>query len=177
MIIVICGPAGSGKSTISKIIAKKLGYKHYSMGDMRRMLASKRGMSLGEFNKFGETDPITDTEVDEFQKKMGEAEDNFVVDGRTSFHFIPHAIKIYLDADLKVRAQRELKLHKMVEKYRNLDDAIRGIEERDISDVKRYKKYYNLDVADKKHYDLIIDTTEITVEETVKRIMDFINNY
>ena len=33
MIIAISGKAGSGKSTIAKLVAKKLGLKHFSSGD------------------------------------------------------------------------------------------------------------------------------------------------
>jgi len=35
MIITIAGEGGSGKSTVARILAKKLDYKHYSTGDLR----------------------------------------------------------------------------------------------------------------------------------------------
>lgn len=58
--------------------------------------SAKRGMTLAEYNKLGETDPSTDIEVDEYQKKLGETEDNFIIEGRTSWHFIPHSLKFLL---------------------------------------------------------------------------------
>ena len=51
MIIVLGGRAGSGKSTIAKEVAKKLGYKHYSMGDLQRNIAKEKGISLLELGK------------------------------------------------------------------------------------------------------------------------------
>ena len=39
MSIPIDGPAGSGKSTIAKLLAKKLGMRYVSTGDMYRALA------------------------------------------------------------------------------------------------------------------------------------------
>ena len=42
MKITISGPIGSGKSTVSKILAAKLGYKHYSIGGFMRDIAKKR---------------------------------------------------------------------------------------------------------------------------------------
>ncbi len=106
MIITISGQAGSGKSTVARMLAKKLGFKHYSMGDLRRKMALKKGITLAELNKLGEKEDFTDKDVDEHQKRLGEKEDNFVIDGRTSFHFIPHSVKVYLKAGIKERAKR-----------------------------------------------------------------------
>ena len=41
MIIAIDGPAGSGKSTTAKIVAKKLGFIHINTGAMYRGIALK----------------------------------------------------------------------------------------------------------------------------------------
>lgn len=51
MIIAIDGPAGSGKSTIAKIIARKLGFRHIETGSMYRAVAWKsmqRGIDLND---------------------------------------------------------------------------------------------------------------------------------
>jgi cytidylate kinase len=42
MIITIAGTVGSGKSTVGRIIAKRLGLKHYSIGDLMREMAEQR---------------------------------------------------------------------------------------------------------------------------------------
>lgn len=41
MIVAIDGPAGSGKSTVSKIVAKRLGFKHISTGAIYRAVTLK----------------------------------------------------------------------------------------------------------------------------------------
>ena len=46
MQITIGGMPGSGKSTIGKMLAKSLGYKYYSIGEIRRELAQKRGLTM-----------------------------------------------------------------------------------------------------------------------------------
>ena len=49
MIIAIDGPAGSGKSTVAKLVAKRLNYKYIDTGAMYRAVAwtaQKKGMSL-----------------------------------------------------------------------------------------------------------------------------------
>ncbi len=54
MIIAIHGQAGSGKSSISKLLARRLGYKRYSVGGLRREIAKKHGLTLAQLNKVGE---------------------------------------------------------------------------------------------------------------------------
>ena len=171
MIITIHGRAGSGKSAVAKLLAKKLGFTHFSMGDMRRRMAHERGMTLAEFNKLGEKESFTDREVDDFQKELGRRKDNIVIDGRTCFHFIPHSFKIYLDADPEVRAKRVFMDNRHVEGFRSIEDTKKALAERELSDKKRYKKYYNINVYDKRHFDMIIDTTNLSVEEVVKKIL------
>lgn len=174
MIITICGQAGSGKSSVARMLAKRLGFRHYSMGELRRKAAYKRGMTLAEFNRFGEKNPETDSFVDELQEKLGREEDNFVVDGRTSFHFIPSSVKIYLHAELETRARRVLRDERKAEDFDTLEECKRALAERDRSDVLRYRKYYGIDVKDSRNYDYRIDTTSLTVKQIVDSIVKLI---
>ncbi|MBI2112124.1 AAA family ATPase, partial [Candidatus Woesearchaeota archaeon] len=82
MIITISGTAGSGKSTVGKLLAKKLKYKHYSMGDLQRQIAEQRGITLLELGKLEETDPSIDKELDQKQIQLGKTENKFIIDGR-----------------------------------------------------------------------------------------------
>ena len=99
MQITVTGYPGSGNSTVAKLLAEKLGYKHYSAGDFRRQLAKDRGMTLHELNKIGETESWTDIEADKISEKIGQEENNFVMDAKIGFHFIPQSIKVFLKAD------------------------------------------------------------------------------
>ncbi|RLE36860.1 hypothetical protein DRJ17_07750 [Candidatus Woesearchaeota archaeon] len=172
MIITISGTVGSGKSSVGILVAKKLGFKYYCIGDLRREMARKRGISLEELNKLGEKDPSTDLEPDKFAEKKGKTEDNFVMVGRTSFHFIPKSIKIFLDVDPKIGAERVLNHSRNDEKYKDLNEAIEKIRMRLESDKVSYRKYYNLNIFDKKNYDYVIDTTNLTIKEVVDKIIE-----
>jgi len=44
------GKAGSGKGTVSKLLAEKLDYKYISIGNMKRELATTMGLTISEFN-------------------------------------------------------------------------------------------------------------------------------
>ncbi len=182
MIITISGMPGSGKSTVADILAKRLGYRRYYIGGMRREMARKHGITLDELNRIGEKEEWTDREVDEYQRRLGEKEDNVVIEGRTSFFLVKGSVDIFLDVDLEVGARRILKDLKEDSEKRNeghfetLDDVLEGLKRRISSDSRRYRKYYGMDVTDRSHYDLVIDTTNLGIDDVVERIMEFIRN-
>ena len=161
---------------MAKKLAEKLGFPRYYMGGLRREKAREKGLTLEEYNRLGEKDFATDKEVDDFMKELGEKKDNFIIEGRTAFHFIPQSFKIFLDVEEKTGAERIFN-HLQTDKSRNEaeglnsgEDVLRANRERMKSDQKRYKKYYNLDIFDKNHYDFYLDTTEISPEEEFERV-------
>jgi CMP/dCMP kinase len=183
MIITLSGIPGSGKSTIGKALSKKLKFKYYSMGMIRRDIAKKKGLTLEQYNKLGETNPSTDTSVDEYQVKLAKKEDNIILEGRTSFYFVPQSVKLFIDISINEAAKRILKdlKDKKKNKLRNEGNA-KNIKEmkqlilkRISSDKKRYNKYYKIKNAyDKKQFDIIINTTNLSKKEalslTIKKI-------
>ncbi len=182
MIITISGHPGSGKTTVAKMLIDSLKLKHYYMGGIRRQIAKERGMTIEEFNKLGETDPSTDKVVDDFLVKLGKEEDNFIAEGRTAAYFIPNSIKIFMDVDMRVGAERILKdlTEKGMQGVRNekiglgVDDQERLLRERVESDRLRYQKYYGIDITDKSRYDLWVDTSDMTPEQVADKIIAFV---
>jgi len=171
MIITISGIAGSGKSTVAKLLAKKLNYNHYSIGDFMREIAKERNISLLELSKQAEEDKTIDKELDKKQIELGKTEDNFVIDSRLGFHFIKDSKKIFLDVNLNEAAKRILKEKRQHEQYKDIQESIEKIKKRIKSEDKRYRGYYNLHYHDRKNYDLVIDTTELKPEEIVDEIL------
>lgn len=175
MIITISGKAGSGKSTIAGLLSKKLKLRHYSIGDLMRAMALEKGLSLIQLNKMAEKDKSIDFELDKKLKELGKTKDNFVVDGRLTAFFISKAtVRVFLVADDKVRAQRILKDKRQHEKTKSLKETIANIKKREASEKKRYQKYYGVDYTNKKLYNHIIDTTKMTPNEVVNRIVGFV---
>lgn len=177
MIITVSGKAGSGKSTVSKTLAKKLGLKHYSSGDFMRRMAKEKGITLAELSKKAEQDNgAIDKEIDERQKELGKKEDDFVIDGRLSAFFIPNAdFKIFLDVELDESAKRIAGDKRATENAKNLEEMKEEIKNREASEVKRYKQYYGFDCYDKSYYDILIDTTELTQEQVIEKILKLVN--
>jgi predicted cytidylate kinase len=177
MIISFAGNAGSGKSTVAEKIANALNWPRYYIGGLRRARALELGMTLEEYNKLGETDPKTDTEVDLYQTELAEKQDNFIIEGRTSWHFIPDSFKIFIDVDEKVGAQRIFNAliknnerNETIKAVTSVEEMIDKNRERKQSDALRYQKYYNIDPFDTTNFDLVIDTTHLTPEETFNQV-------
>ncbi|HTX86791.1 MAG TPA: cytidylate kinase family protein [Candidatus Nanoarchaeia archaeon] len=176
MIISISGAEGAGKSTIAKMLAAKLGWPRYYIGGIRREKAKERGLTLEEYNKLGETDPSTDLEVDEYQKKLGETQNNFIIEGRTSWYFIPQSFKIFLDVTFAEGAKRVFgALQKSNERNegKNLQseaDVLKSLLARRESDKLRYGKYFGISVFDLKNYDFVLDTTNLNINQVFARV-------
>jgi len=172
MIITLSGKAGSGKSTVARELAKKLHLKHYSVGDIMRQMAKKKKISLNELSKLAEKDKSIDMELDKKNIELRE-EDNFVIDGRLTAYFIHYAnLKVFLDCNDNVRAQRILKDKRNEERSKNVSELIKKIKEREESERKRYMKLYKVDYYDDKLYDLMIDTSNLSISDVIEEILD-----
>jgi len=183
MIISLSGAHGSGKSTLAQRLAVTLGWPRYYMGGLRREAAAKRGLTLAEYNALGEKDPETDKEVDEYQRELGDKQDNFIIEGRTSWYFIPHSLKIYLDVDEDEGAVRVFG-HLQQENKRNeggQSDTVAAVKEslrkRLASDNLRYHQYYGIEVYNPKNYDFYINTTNLSSEEAFQQVYAFIRSH
>lgn len=168
MIITIAGAPGSGKTSAGKILAAKLGMSFYSVGGLRAKMALDRGMTIDELNRLGESDKTTDTKVDDDQRELGLKEDNFVIEGRLSWHFIPNSFKIFLDCDPMEAAKRIYMVQQSTANrradepvYANVEEAKAAIIDRVASDVRRYAAIYGVDYRDLSQYDLVFDTTNM----------------
>ncbi|MBU1201870.1 MAG: (d)CMP kinase [Nanoarchaeota archaeon] len=175
MKITITGVSGSGISTVSKLLAEKLNYKHYSAGNMRREMAKQRGVDIHGLNKIGMNDSSTDNIVDFEMERIGKEQDNFVFDAKIGYHFIPDSYKIFLTGDLNVRAKRVFDARRGSEKYETINQAKEMIEERKNNDYERYLKHYNFKLFEDVKFDLIVDTTNILPEQVVEKILENIN--
>ncbi len=178
MIITIAGLPGAGKSTIKNRLAEHFGLKAYSIGDMRGRMARERGLTIDELNTLGMEQDFTDREVDEFQKKLGETEDDFVIDGWLSWRFIPHSFKIFLtctpeEAARRIFKDRKVNPHREDEiNYPDIETASKVIRERLEQTDARYQKWYGVHFRNQAHYDLVIDTTKTAANQVFAQIVE-----
>jgi predicted cytidylate kinase len=176
MIITISGKAGSGKSTIAKMVASKLKYSHHSMGDLQREIAKELNLTIEELAEFEKTDDKYDRMIDDKQIKLGKEDDNFVIDGRLSAHFIPNAFKVFLNVDVDEAIRRRLGHKRVEESFDSPEEVKKSIINREKLNQERWIDFYNYDFLDMNNYNLLIDTTSLSPEEIVDKILKKINN-
>lgn len=172
MIITIGGEPGAGKSTVSKLLAKKLGYQHYYAGRLYREMAEKEGLTPLAFKERVRTDPHIDQEIDRRFIDLAEHGTRYIMEGWVAFHFIPTSYKVNLVASENERARR------VFESIRPLEQENTSLEKTKENNAQRYKnslenflKKYKVDISSRGNYDQTIDTTCITPEEVVEKIL------
>lgn len=185
MIITITGDPGSGKSTIANALHALLQITYYDIGLIRRDLAKQKNMTLEEYNKYGKAHHETDTEVDTYQRQLGEQEDNFVIVGRLSYYFIPHSIKIFIAVDEDVGAKRiaqdlsDAKRNKLRNETTHATTDSHAVKElikkRQENDAERYRTIYGINPSNRSHYDLVIDSTDKTPRTVLFDIFSYLH--
>lgn len=216
--VAVDGPAGAGKSSVSKAAAKSLGFTYIDTGAMYRavaLFAIENGIDiksevktlisrLGEIEisfenapdgqkvylagrdvserirredvSVGASDVAVIPEVRkklvELQRKMAQ-NDNVIMDGRDICSYVlpDAAVKIFLTASAHSRALR--RYNELMEKgvECNFEKIKTDMEYRDKNDSARA-------VAPLKKADdaVLVDTTELTFEQSVEKIKELIKN-
>ncbi|WP_425800386.1 (d)CMP kinase [Desulfitobacterium sp. Sab5] len=209
--IAIDGPAGAGKSTIAKAIAKRLGIFYVDTGAMYRAIALKSlrlNIPVDHEEEVGHMVQQTEIELDhseerrvfcdgqdvteairspEVSRKVStiaaypvvrqrlvqlqrqEAKRGAVImDGRDIGTFVlPEAdLKIFLTASIEERAHRRWRELLKAGKEVPVNEVKQDMEKRDRQDTER-----EASPLQPAHDALILDTTELTIEEIVDRII------
>ena len=175
----ITGHLGSGKSTICKLLNKDYNFEQISAGSIMREMATKRGVSLLDFQKSDSNlehiDNYIDTAIVEKNKAISD-DKNVIFDSRMAWHFLPETFKIFIvvspyEAALRTYLTRSAK----EESYTSVEEAMNNLIERRVVENRRYKAIYDVNCEDLGNYDVVIDTSYISPKEAVEIIMDCYN--
>ena len=79
-----------------------------------------------------------------------------------------------MDVKPEIGARRIRLDKRQEEKAKSDKESLRLLRARFNSDLKRYKKYYGLNPYDKNQQDFVIDTSNLTVEQTIPQILAFL---
>lgn len=211
MIIAVDGPAGAGKSTVSKEIARKAGITYIDTGAMYRAFTLKvlrEKVDISEIEKIREI--LSETEVDfqngkiyldgeyveeeirgeevtknvsavsaikevrdvlvEKQREIAKRRSS-ILDGRDigTVVFPDADLKIFLVADVEVRARRRMQENIEKGRYCDLEEMKKEIMRRDLADSTR-----EISPLKKAEDAVEIDTGSKTVEELSEEIIHII---
>jgi len=170
-IITITGDLGSGKSTVAHLLQERLHYNYINTGKILREIALKHNMTTLALNKYAETHPEIDEEIDATFKSLSESS-NLIIDSRLAWFFLPQSFKVYLKTELAVAIRRisgdRLRIN---ESYASVEEAATQISERKQSENKRYMELYGANCDDLSQFNVIIDTTTITPVQVAEIII------
>lgn len=178
--------AGSGKSTLAKGLVTLLKAERIYVGGIRRELAQKKGLTLGELNTYALTHPETDVDVDKAAAAQARKEEKkgkiVIVEGRTQFHFLPESIKIFVKVSPEVAAQRiwkdlqdeQKKSARNEGNFSSWEEVKKSVIRRDEEDAKRYLKYYGFDHRKESNYDFVLDSSKLSIDEELAAVMKFL---
>lgn len=161
-IIVLSGLACSGKTTIGKALARRLGYAFFSAGSyLRKHVDENLGIDINAYQTYCDAYPEADIDFDRYFKdvvaRASEA-GGVVVDYRLGAHFFPSAISIFLKVSPGEAARR-------VQSRQNEDLATIRI--RDASSRRRLISIYGFDYTDESKYQIIRLNEGAGVEDIV----------
>jgi cytidylate kinase len=163
VVVAISGLHGAGKTTAAKYLARKFRLRYVCAGDVFRRMATERGMTLEEFSRHAERNPKIDLVID--RRTVREAKGkNVLIDAKLAGWMAKNAdVKILLTASLQTRAKRIAEREKR--RYR---EVLRETESREISEARRFKKFYGIETSDHSPFDIVLNTERLSIEEMTK---------
>jgi cytidylate kinase len=119
-------------------------------------------MTVTELNKYMETHPEIDHEIDAGIAALSDDERFLIIDSRMAWHFTKGTFKVYLSTDIETSALRIMNANRKGEHSATLEETIDCTRDRRESEKKRYSQQYGVDIKDLSNYSLIVDTTVAT---------------
>jgi predicted cytidylate kinase len=165
--ITISGKICTGKSSVFRELLAKLKWPTFSSGAYFREYSKSHNLVLN--NAEEQTNALT-RKVDGMVKEMLHKPGNLLLDawlGGVLAEGTSDVLKVLLIADDSVRFERFAKREKV-----SLEEAEKEVLLRDSSWFDKVKKIHNRsDFFDKKNYNLIIDTSNVSIEYVVSTIL------
>ena len=199
-VIAINREVGSGGHAIGEKLAESLGVKFYDKAIVKE-LTKKFNLSVDELeevrsskfnwwnslvesymnryrieerfdveNTVATTDNVFRVESD-FLRQLADDE-SCVIAGRSGFYIFrdnPNALKIFIMCSMPKRIERMMKVRNMTE-----EEAIAAIDKFDKGREAYTKKFSGKSRYDARNYDLVINVTDMSVQQAVDLILDYI---
>src|SRR5579872_1703941 len=106
MRITVSGTLGSGKSTVGKELASRLGVPYISTGQLFREIGHISNLNALQTNLEAETNRALDDAVDNKVRDLNKTMPDFVIDSRMAWHFVENALRVFLSVTPETAAER-----------------------------------------------------------------------
>lgn len=163
--LIINGLAGTGSTTVARMLAERFGWTHHYGGGIFRQMAAEADRTLEQYMADLADHPDRERGVDE--RLIGYAlAGETVIESRVVAWLMPadtNALAVWLTCDDDVRVDRVMQRD-------DHEDAKRRVEAREEIDANRYLALYGIDLADLSVYDVVIDTTQIPAIEVAEQV-------
>lgn len=172
MRITLNGMLGSGKSTVGRELARRLGVRYISTGQIFRELGHISNLDALQTNLEAETNSALDEAVDNKVRELNNSDQDFVIDSRMAWHFIDNALHVFLSVTPEVAARRVMEDRtRLIEQYSSLHSAMDSLRARRDSELRRYRRLYGADIENPANYALWVITDDAEVADVVELIL------
>ncbi len=167
--ITISGKICTGKTTLLQRLEKKLGWKTFMTGKLFRDYVKKHHLDLEKAEE--QNDELT-KKIDNQVKMMLHQKKNLIIDGWMSGFLakdLADVLKILLICKDDIRYKRFAKRENI-----SYQEAKKRVLQRQRNWFEKIKKIHKIKIKDlnnKKNYDLVIDTSYITPQAVVRKVL------
>jgi cytidylate kinase len=167
--VTVGGLAGTGTSTLCRLLEAPLGVPYRYTGGLFREEAARRGLTLAEFNALGQQDPAVDRALDDQQLALLRA-GGLLLEGRMAGWLAgEHDTGAFT---VWVTCEEHERLRRIVERDGGDTAAQRAAtRDRERNELERYERWYGADIVDPAGYDLVLDSTSTSPEELVAQVL------
>lgn len=164
--LIINGLAGTGSTTVARILEQRLGLEHVYAGEMFRTMAKAEGKSIEQFMADLAGQPERERTVDD-QLIARAKEGNVIIESRVLGWLLTTdvpAYKVWLTCEHAERIRR-------IDQREGTANAHQRVAARERVDQQRYQDLYHVNLADHSVFDQVIDTTKLSPEAVADTII------
>ncbi|MGB9703418.1 MAG: (d)CMP kinase [Candidatus Micrarchaeia archaeon] len=159
MKICISGLSGSGKTTIAKMLSRRLNFPLIATS------YKKFTSNIVDFTQKNIYNKKLAKKFDEEIVKLAKKEKNCIVSTWLAPWLIKDSIKVWLNASEKERIKRVAKREKI-----SIKKATQYVKKKDSSTIKHFKEVYGINILEHENFDLIINTEKFSKKKIVEII-------